>query len=365
MKKNIIALAVASAIAAPVAMADAPVVYGKFNVNINSVTEKGNGVNDTASRLGIKGSEDLGNGLKAIYKYEMSVDLEGSGGIGNRNQYLGLAGGFGTVLIGQHDSPMKMAQPTDTFNDGAADNSKLGMGEGGKTGEIRATEVLAYVSPSFGGVKLILAGTSPSVSKTKEEAIYVSSDGTVTNTKPTSGNYATINYEVTNNNDSNDRSIFGGTHAAVTYGSTKKGLFLSAAMDSFGKKSYGMTKDYNQTSFSAQYKTGGLTVNGTVRTFDDGKSGVDGSDEGTANIINAAYKMGKFTVKGKIMQADYAESGLDTGTQTAIGVAYALGKKTTAYVYTTTQDKDLVNKGDNAGTKKAVTSSFVGMVHKF
>ncbi|HHT00545.1 MAG TPA: porin, partial [Thiomicrospira sp.] len=80
MKKNIIALAVAAAFAAPVAMADAPTVYGKLNLNVSSITDKGNGVNDVASRVGIKGSEDLGDGLKAIYKMEFELDVEGTGG---------------------------------------------------------------------------------------------------------------------------------------------------------------------------------------------------------------------------------------------------------------------------------------------
>jgi predicted porin len=329
MKKNLIALAVAAAFAAPVAMADAPTIYGKLNVNINTKTDAGNGVNDTASRMGVKGSEDLGNGLKAVYKIEFGLDLEGSGVLSNRNQYLGLAGGFGTVLIGRHDSPLKVVQPTDTFNDGAADNNASGMGATGNSGEHRASEVLAYVSPSFSGVTFILAGTS---------------------------NGATVT-------DADDRSIMGGTHAAVMYGSTKKGLFLSAGMNTFGKDAYSglgsitTADDYQETSFSAQYKTGGLLVNATVRNFDDGAS-ADGRDEGTLTIANAAYTMGKVTLKGKIMQADYANDD-KTGTQTAIGLGYKLGKKTSAYVYTTTKDKKYVN-----GTKDN-TQSYVGLVHKF
>jgi len=329
MKKNIIALAVASAIAAPVAMADAPVVYGKFNVNVNSVTDNGTGVDDVASRLGIKGSEDLGNGLKAVYKAEFSIDLEGKGGLGDRNQYLGLAGGFGTVLIGQHDSPLKMVQPTDLFNDGAADNTRLGMGVGGKTGEIRATEVLAYVSPSFSGVQLIAAGTSPKTSP-----------------------------------DADDRSITGGTHLAATYGSTKKGLFLSAAQDSFSEDGYGLTDTYTQTSLAAQYKTGALTVNGMVRSFDDGNS-ADAASEGTATFIGAAYKFGKITLKGKYMTTDYEVSGMDSGSQTAIGLGYALGKKTSAYVYTTTQDADLRAALTGDADADSRTGNYIGMVHKF
>ena len=329
MKKNIIALAIASALAAPIAMADAPTIYGKLNVNINTKTDGGNGVNDTASRIGVKGSEDLGNGLKAVYKIEFGLDLEGSGVLSNRNQYLGLAGGFGTVLAGRHDSPMKMVQPTDIFNDGAADNNASKMGATKNSGEHRASHVLAYVSPSFSGVKLILAGTSPDAAS-----------------------------------DDDDRSITGGTHAAVAYGSAKKGLFLSAAMNSFSSDTYNAlatvgTKDYDETSFAAQYKTGGLTVNGMLRNFDDGAS-ADARNEGALTIVGAAYKMGKFTVKGKIMQADYANDD-KTGTQTALGLGYSLGKKTSAYVYTTTKDKNYVS----STATKSNTQSFVGMVHKF
>lgn len=320
MKKNIIALAVASAIAAPVAMADAPTIYGKLNVNINSKTDGGNGVNDTDSRIGVKGSEDLGDGMKAVYKIEFGLDLEGSGTFSNRNQYLGLAGGFGTVLIGRHDSPLKVVQPTDLFNDDAADNGKLGMGVGGATGEIRASHALVYVSPSFGGVTLIAAGTSPGAG------------------------------------DADDRSVVGGTHLAAMYGSTKKGLFLSAAMDSFGEDEYGLSDTYTQTSFAAQYKTGGLTVNAMMRDFDDGVSG-DSASEGSSIHVGAAYKMGKVTVKGKVQQADW-DDDRDAGTQTAIGLGYSLGKKTSAYAYTTTKDKDLTGS-------KSKTQNCVGVVHKF
>ncbi|MDX1353157.1 MAG: porin, partial [Thiomicrorhabdus sp.] len=124
MKKNIIALAVASAIAAPVAMADAPVVYGQINVAIDSVKDEGMRTTDRDSRLGVKGSEDLGNGLKAIYKMEFGVSIDddaNKGTLTNRNQYVGLSGGFGTILMGRHDTPTKMIQAKDLFNDGHAD----------------------------------------------------------------------------------------------------------------------------------------------------------------------------------------------------------------------------------------------------
>jgi len=299
MKKNMIALAVAAAFAAPVAMADAPTVYGKLNLNINATEGKDASVNSTASRLGIKGSEDLGNGLKTVYKVEFALndvaDTSGKPALTARNQYLGLAGGFGTVLMGRHDTPLKMSQPSDLFNDGAADLSKLTNGV--TSGEDRKTDVLAYVSPTFSGVKLIAA--------------------TVMDAKKGSSDAASV---------------------ALTYGSTKKGLYLAAANTS--------NTDYSVTRLSAQYKTGGLIVNAMNNT-------ADGSDttEGNFTHIQAAYKMGKFMPKVKYAITD--KKGADAENAYSVGLNYSLGKKTTAYVYTVVGDK--------------VTSdaTILGMVHKF
>ncbi|GGY05231.1 porin [Paludibacterium paludis] len=64
----------------------------------------GSGVNDWKSRIGFKGSEDLGNGLKAIWQVESSVFVDGSknGSLGSRDTFVGLAGeGWGTLRLGR------------------------------------------------------------------------------------------------------------------------------------------------------------------------------------------------------------------------------------------------------------------------
>ncbi|NCN67201.1 MAG: porin, partial [Piscirickettsiaceae bacterium CG_4_9_14_0_2_um_filter_44_546] len=107
MKKNMIALAIASAIAAPAVMADAPTVYGKVNSVIQSNkagNDTGMTVDSVASRVGVKGSADLGNDLQAVYKFEFEVQMDKGDILKNRNQYVGLAGGFGTMLMGRHDT---------------------------------------------------------------------------------------------------------------------------------------------------------------------------------------------------------------------------------------------------------------------
>ena len=123
MNKKLLAAAVAAAVvAAPAAFAEST-VYGKMHSSIDAIdydtTNEDNWeVNSRASRLGFKGSEDLGNGLKAIYQIELSVNAGGGGqgqggnsGLGGktRNTFIGLAGDWGTALVGRHDTPAKMA----------------------------------------------------------------------------------------------------------------------------------------------------------------------------------------------------------------------------------------------------------------
>jgi len=108
-----------------------------------------------ASRLGVKGSEDLGGGLKAIYQVEFGVNLNDTNNnvlnnadaITMRNSFVGLAGGWGTFLMGRHDTPMKIStSKLDLFADTMADyNGTVGFQD------LRADNAVAYISPSWGG----------------------------------------------------------------------------------------------------------------------------------------------------------------------------------------------------------------------
>ncbi len=112
MNKKLIALAVSSAIAAPMAMADdsGPKLYGRINLALE-VNDSGDDtvtdLRDVVSRFGIRGSEDLGNGLAANYQYEFRVNADrgnlgstGGGGATQRLSWVGLSGGFGEVKAG-------------------------------------------------------------------------------------------------------------------------------------------------------------------------------------------------------------------------------------------------------------------------
>ena len=190
MKKTMIATAVAAAFALPMAAQADVTVYGKINNSITNVEATTNNaatteqwqVQDYASRLGFKGSEDLGGGLKAIWKYEMSYDTDetGAGCPGTdqtdtastatnrncsaRNTYVGLAGDFGTFVVGRHDTPYKMAWyagGADFADSTVADFNESGIG-GDNVGdthfdETRISNAIAYISPDMSGFKAALA----------------------------------------------------------------------------------------------------------------------------------------------------------------------------------------------------------------
>jgi len=179
MNKKLIALAIAATVAAPAAMGGTT-LYGKVHMSIND-SSGGNdawNVSNHASRLGFKGSEDLGNGLKALFQYEMSYSgVDSSTAIGSaRNSYIGLAGDFGQVRVGRHDTPNKVA-----FY--AAGNERLAdsiIDLNGAFGfqELRTSNAIAYISPSFSGLTVAAAvvpgeavGQGPGVPVTDADSI--------------------------------------------------------------------------------------------------------------------------------------------------------------------------------------------------
>ncbi len=106
MKKSLIALAVMAASGA--SFAQSVTLYGIADVWVGSIKAAGNrttvlesgGV--SGSRWGLKGTEDLGGGLKANFLLEQGFAIDsGAGGSGfNRQAYVGFSGGFGEVKLG-------------------------------------------------------------------------------------------------------------------------------------------------------------------------------------------------------------------------------------------------------------------------
>ncbi|MDO9237895.1 MAG: porin [Aquabacterium sp.] len=115
MKKTLLALAAIAASSAVFAQSSVT-LYGVVDASVESVkgdktvTRVTSG-NLAGSRLGFKGTEDIGGGLKANFVLENGLNVD-TGATGSstrffdRAAWLGLAGGFGEVRLGRQDSPI-------------------------------------------------------------------------------------------------------------------------------------------------------------------------------------------------------------------------------------------------------------------
>ena len=152
MKKVLLPLFLTSTLPS-VAIAEV-VIYGKANVSVHNADKADNSqleVVSNASRVGVKGGEEISSGLKAIYQFEYQTEVDdGSGGnnqtFGQRNIYVGLQGSAGTIMGGKFDTPTKTAQEKiDLFNDMEGDFAYL------VKGETRANNIVQYVTPASMG----------------------------------------------------------------------------------------------------------------------------------------------------------------------------------------------------------------------
>ena len=123
------------ALAGPVATQADTILYGEAKVSVdyndnNRDPDPYWDVVNNGSKLGIKGSEELGGGLSAFYQYEFSVDMTEGGNFEGLNQkFVGLKGGFGAVTLGTQDTPYwKILNITDIFNSGKMFNGTVYLG---------------------------------------------------------------------------------------------------------------------------------------------------------------------------------------------------------------------------------------------
>jgi len=178
MNKSILAIAVlAASVAAPAAIA-APTVYGNIHLTVNDFDSNNDlNMNSHTSAIGVKGSEDLGDGMKAIYKAEFQLDAAKGGFAGGqpdntgsttggnaltqRDVFVGLKGGMGTVKFGTFSSNYKQkGGKVDSLYRTPVEGrgflqtqSRLHNGRAVNRG--RMTNAVSYTSPKMGGIQLV------------------------------------------------------------------------------------------------------------------------------------------------------------------------------------------------------------------
>jgi predicted porin len=307
MNKKILAVAVAAAFAVPAIAAADTTLYGQVNFEVQSL----DGDIDTGSygsRIGVKGSEDLGGGLKGIWQVEGSITLaESSDANWNRNTFVGLNGGFGTVLGGRYDHPYKIASlPFRNFGDTLVDST---AGSGSKGGNFRAQSflrssgVVAYVSPNMSGFQVLAA---------------------------------VVPFTDDNGDGQTPFSL------AATY---KQGpVYLTVAYEDM--EDAGL--DYETALIGGTYMIGGLTAGVMYEQKE-----VQSSNEEIARwLIPVTYDLNNNVTLRAAVQMDDPDAG-DDATDFALGAQYKFSKRTETYVNVVTRD-------DNE-----TTDFGLGVRHKF
>jgi len=163
MKKSLIALAVLAASGAAMAQSSVT-LYGIADVWVGNLKASEVAANPagmtmlqsggvSTSRWGVRGSEDLGGGLKAIFTLEQgfSADDGTSAGGFNRQAFVGLAGGFGQVTFGNTWTAMDdvMGVSNSGFDSGLS--ATQGVWISNVIYAANPGNTIKYTSPSFGG----------------------------------------------------------------------------------------------------------------------------------------------------------------------------------------------------------------------
>lgn len=165
-KKNLIAVAALATLAVSAQAQSSVTLYGNLDAGLAYTKVKVQGVGSasntsvessvlTESFFGLKGQEDLGGGLKAVFKLESSINVDTGKAAGttfwDKNAYVGVAGGFGTVKLGNQESLFKTeAAAFDAFGTSRIlATSKLFIGEEGSW-----QNTVGYTSPNLGGLTL-------------------------------------------------------------------------------------------------------------------------------------------------------------------------------------------------------------------
>ncbi|MFN3987326.1 MAG: porin [Rhodocyclaceae bacterium] len=167
MKNKIAVLSICGLVSATATAQSNVTVYGIVDASLaygamgpNKVTQVRSG-SFNASRLGFRGSEDLGNGTKAVFALEYGLVIDVSADIGNtRQSYIGLQNDrWGFLGLGRQYAPGFFVSPYSAMA-AAGDFSVLSQLSGAANAMIRAgnqsriNNSINYKSPKLGGFEV-------------------------------------------------------------------------------------------------------------------------------------------------------------------------------------------------------------------
>ena len=313
MNKKLVAAALGLAFAAPV-FADSSNVtlYGRIHQVLDHQStdtagaESGGNfaIEDASSRLGVRGVEDLGGGLSAIFAYEFGVDTDtvntGATNMSTRHAYLGLKGSYGLFVIGSQDGGNDSQAPL--YNQA----SLIG-------------------SVSNNGGPLTTVGSS--VDGTGQA---ITRDQRVGNSFGYAGNFAGVQINARH-------ALQDGTNDAAN----NNGAALKE-------------NNVRSTEIAATYKVGALTIGGGLQSFDAQQVTQNALDVSTdiERVVQgvASYNFGSFTLGGLVAQKSlYAANanGEDSNTEYAISGTLPLSANSGVFgIYADAERNDLAAASD-------------------
>ena len=315
MKKTLIAAAVLASVGSAAFAQSSVTIYGRLNETIER-QKVGNGDNDwrmqnSSSRIGFRGTEDLGGGLKAGFQLEHGFNPESGrqsqSAFWARQSEVNLSGGFGMVRLGNFTSEAYYATADyvsmhnhDTGTSADALYAYLG----------RNTSKVAYRTPSFGGATFEAGATEGG---TGERTLDFA-----------------LNYDA------------GPLHLGAGY-----------------EKNSPTNDNAKQFAFRALYELGAFTFGGYIQRDEDGYGA--GLGKRTTFRLTGMYALGNTEFHLNYGRAgEYDNVSSSKASQATVGVNYNLSKRTKVYTFYTKLNDG--NAGVYGGDFKSLA---VGVRHNF
>lgn len=326
-------------------------------------------ISDFGSFIGFKGSEDLGEGLKAVWQLEQDVSVAGGGASqwGSRESFIGLAGEFGTLRAGrvanQFDDASQAINPWDSNNDVA---SQLGIF---KRHDDMPVSV-RYDSPEFSGFSGSVQFVPAQNSKSAYKPAYYTKDTNNNLTlvpavvgKPGSDvYYAGLNYK--NGGFAGNYAFKYARHANV--GRNAFELFLIGSATSDEAKGTDPLKNHQVHRLTGGYEEGGLNL-ALAAQLDLSENGDKAKTKNSTTEIaaTASYRFGNAVPRISYAHGfdliERGKKGENTSyDQIIAGVDYDFSKRTSAIV-----SGAWLKRNTGIGNYTQINAASVGLRHKF
>ncbi|CAM2141312.1 general bacterial porin, GBP family [Pararobbsia alpina] len=357
MKKSLIALAALGSLASVAQAQSSVTLYGLIDAGLvytnsnktstgagHSLIQEQDGANAglSGSRWGLRGTEDLGGGSKAIFVLESGFNYNtGASGQGGdffgRQAFVGLSNtSYGTITLGrQYDTGVDLIQPLAAY--GTWGNLTAHAGDIDNIGNLnRVNNTIKYVSPTFAGFKATgmysLGGVAGDASRNglmSFGAQYANGPAIV------AANYLfaknpNYGFFAANPNAVTSGSNFGGTHTAYSgFASAGSEQIIDVAGNyAIGPATLGLV--YSNVKFFNLGNAAGVTNafhNGDSATFNDIEANVKYTLTPSV-VLGFSYN---YTKGQSITTAKGVETGA-TYNQFNLGVDYLLSKRTDVYL---------------------------------